>query len=161
MTNLTIPDNIKNTELRKWVTEMVDLCKPDNVYWCDGSDAEFAGLVETMLDAGTIVPVPARPGSYLARSHPDDVARVEDRTFICSVDDEDAGAGRHGVGVDLDAVLAIFQRIVDPDHRPGELVLLADEDQALAQPGGKCGTEDEAARLDAGDEVEAAPGRVR
>ncbi|QCR19728.1 phosphoenolpyruvate carboxykinase (GTP) [Agrococcus sp. SGAir0287] len=78
-----------------WVASVARLTEPATIQWCDGSDAEFASLVETMLEAGTIVPVPARPGSYLARSHPDDVARVEDRTFICSVDDEDAGPTNH------------------------------------------------------------------
>ena len=93
MTNLTIPDNIKNTELRKWVTEMVDLCKPDNVYWCDGSDAEYDRLCEEMVASGTFTRLNAekRPNSFLARSHPSDVARVEDRTYICSRSKGDAG----------------------------------------------------------------------
>lgn len=78
-----------------WVASVARLAEPAHVEWCDGSEAEFGRLVDTMLEAGTIVPVPARPGSYLARSHPDDVARVEDRTFICSVDDEDAGPTNH------------------------------------------------------------------
>ncbi len=76
-----------------WVDRMAQLAQPDDVVWCDGSAAEWDGLIKRMLAAGTIERLNAehRPYSFLARSAPDDVARVESRTFICSTDPDDAG----------------------------------------------------------------------
>ena len=82
-----------NEQLLAWVDEAEALCKPDAVHWCDGSEEEYQQLCEALVRSGTFVRLdPARrPNSFLARSHPSDVARVEERTFICAKSRDDAG----------------------------------------------------------------------
>jgi phosphoenolpyruvate carboxykinase (GTP) len=82
-----------NPNLRKWVAKMAELTKPAAIHWVDGSQAEYDSLCAGMVEAGTFTKLNEKlwPGCYLARSDPDDVARVEDRTFICSLSKNNAG----------------------------------------------------------------------
>src|SRR5260370_780197 len=85
--------NTNHSALLAWVDEMVKLCQPERVFWCDGSEQEYHALCDLMVQSGTFTRLNAqkRPGCFLARSHPSDVARVEDRTFICSKTKDEAG----------------------------------------------------------------------
>ncbi|WP_413625535.1 phosphoenolpyruvate carboxykinase (GTP) [Luteibacter sp. Lutesp34] len=83
--------------LNRWVDDVARLTEPAAIHWCDGSDAEYAELVKTMLASGDLLPLNAEkhPRSYLHRSHPSDVARVEHLTFVCTPEEEDAGPNNH------------------------------------------------------------------
>jgi len=97
MSSTTIPGfadaPTKNKKLLSWVQEVAELTTPDRISWCDGSDEEWNRLTQELVASGTLTPLNSqkRPNSFLARSNPSDVARVEDRTFICSIKEEDAG----------------------------------------------------------------------
>jgi phosphoenolpyruvate carboxykinase (GTP) len=95
MTALAIPglDSAPTTHQRllEWVHEVAELTTPDQVVWADGSDEEWERLTAKLVEAGTFTPLKQKPNSFWAASDPGDVARVEERTFICSVDPQDAG----------------------------------------------------------------------
>src|SRR2546423_510851 len=88
-----MPASISNQKLRDFVEHGRQLFLPDEVVWCDGSAEEYDRLCQLLVDGGSMkrLPEAIRPNSYLARSDPGDVARVEDRTFICSEREIDAG----------------------------------------------------------------------
>ncbi len=91
--DLSFPDYLRHQKLRNWIAEMVLLCKPDHVHWCDGSQQEYDDLCELLVRNGTFIRLnnELRPNSFLSRSDPSDVARMEDRTFICSLSKNEVG----------------------------------------------------------------------
>jgi len=91
----------RNEKLNKWVNEVVEMCRPDDVYWCNGSQREYDQLMSLMRKQGMAIPLRKRPASFLFRTDPSDVARVEDRTYISTRSREEAGPTNNWVSTDV------------------------------------------------------------
>ncbi len=85
--------SIKHAKLKAWIQEIAELTQPESIHICDGSEKEYQSLCDEMVRNGTLIRLneKKRPNSFLARSNPQDVARVEQKTFICSKEQKDAG----------------------------------------------------------------------
>ncbi len=92
--------NVDNEKLNAWIKEVADLCKPDDIYICNGTKEEYASMMKTLLDSGIAIPLEKRPNSFLFRSDPSDVARVEDNTYISTTSQDDAGPTNNWVAPD-------------------------------------------------------------
>jgi phosphoenolpyruvate carboxykinase (GTP) len=91
---------VKNEKLLSWVREIADMCRPDAIYWCDGSKEEYDRLMAGMVASGMATPLKKRPNSFLFRSDPNDVARVENRTFIGTATEDEAGPTNNWVNAE-------------------------------------------------------------
>jgi len=81
----------KHVKILTWVDEIAKIAQPDSIVWCDGSKAEYDAMIKISVDGGLAAPLAKRPNSFLFRSNASDVARVENRTYIASKSEEDAG----------------------------------------------------------------------
>jgi len=122
--DLNAPDMVTNRALLHWLSDIVELTKPDNIHWCSGTQAEWYELSRMLIDQGVMTPLnpELRPDSFLVRSDPNDVARVEDRTFICSVNEADAGPTNNWR--DPDAMNEELRTLFDGSMRGGTMYVV-------------------------------------
>ena len=124
------PPYVSNARLKAWVSEAAALCTPKDIHWCDGSEEEYRMLCDALVDSGTFLRLneAKRPNSFLARSDVGDVARVEDRTFICSLAKDDAG-----IAYSRRRYLTEAKRIYELlDKRLAEVPYIAGQDVTVA-----------------------------
>ncbi|MDR1669018.1 MAG: phosphoenolpyruvate carboxykinase (GTP) [Oscillospiraceae bacterium] len=128
-----------NKALNAWIKEIAGLCKPDSVYLCDGTQQEYDRLIREMVDSGMATPLKKRPGCYLFRSHPSDVARVEDRTFIASKKQEDAGPTNNWI--DPDELKATMTGLFDGSMKGRTMYIIPYSMGPIGSPISKIGVE--------------------
>ncbi len=128
-------------KLKDWVQECADLCKPDAIYWCNGSDEEYKMLVDKMLEDGTFKKLNEKtyPNSYLSYSNPNDVARVEHLTFICTKNERDAGPTNHWKSAD--EMKDIMRKIYDGCMKGRTMYVVPYVMGPLGAPASKVGVE--------------------
>ena len=127
-----------NTHLLAWVDDVAKMCKPDQVYWVDGSDEEAKALTEEAVSTGVLIPLnqQKRPRSFYSRSNPNDVARTEELTFVCTPTKEQAGNTNNWMAPD-EAYAKLATKLADkgsiaPDVRDAVVAFFSDPKQPIA-----------------------------
>ncbi len=128
-----------NYRLTQWVQEMARLCQPDRIHWCDGTKEEYDRLMAQMVAEGRAIPLQKRPNSFLFRSHPSDVARMEDRTFISTPSKDDAGPTNNWVAPD--ELKAIMLRLYEGCMRGRTMYIIPFSMGPLESPMTKIGVQ--------------------
>jgi phosphoenolpyruvate carboxykinase (GTP) len=128
-----------NHRLTQWVQEMARLCQPDRIHWCDGTKEEYDRLMAEMVVRGSAIPLKKRPNSFLFRSHPSDVARVEDRTFISTPSRDDAGPTNNWIAPD--ELKATMLRLYDGCMRGRTMYVIPFSMGPLESPMAKIGVQ--------------------